>query len=233
MSGGKQSKHWWCSIREENVETGESSSAALPDDLREYNFRSLPGENSSLGSSDNAASNSELFLQQGELNLEEGLTFISWEQAKLFFDNFALQEGFSYRIRRSESEDGIVTRLTYECTKSGKHNPQITTDPTKHHNVHSQKTECHGILIFLFQSEMVPQFQKLTSSMLKDIKKYVVKGRKDSASIYPLLINDYPQNTINKRDLYNAVYNIRQQNNPGRKCGKCRRFGHYANTFMD
>ncbi|CAH1767175.1 14729_t:CDS:2, partial [Entrophospora sp. SA101] len=63
----KQSKHWWCSIREENVETGESSSAALPDDLREYNFRSLPGENSSLGSSDNAASNSELFLQQGEV----------------------------------------------------------------------------------------------------------------------------------------------------------------------
>ncbi|CAJ0754059.1 21523_t:CDS:2 [Entrophospora sp. SA101] len=51
----------------ENVETGESSSAALPDDLREYNFRSLPGENSSLGSSDNAASNSELFLQQGEV----------------------------------------------------------------------------------------------------------------------------------------------------------------------
>nr|CAG8666607.1 460_t:CDS:2 [Entrophospora candida] len=63
--------------------------------------------------------------------------------------------------------------------------------------------------------EMVPQFQKLTSSMLKDIKKYVVKGRIDSASIYPLLINNYPQNTINKRDLYNAVYNIRQQNNPG------------------
>ncbi|CAJ0767209.1 21531_t:CDS:2, partial [Entrophospora sp. SA101] len=104
-----------------------------------------------------------------KLNLKEGLTFVSWKQAKLFFDNFALQEGFSYRIRRSKSEDG----------------------------------------------EMVPQFRKLTSSMLKDIKKYVVKGRMDSASIYPFLINDYPQNTINKRNLYNAVYNIRQQNNPG------------------
>ena len=63
--------------------------------------------------------------------------------------------------------------------------------------------------------EMVPQFWKLISSMLKDIKKYVVKGRMDSASIYPLPINDYPQNTINKRDLYNAVYNIHQQNDPG------------------
>ncbi|CAJ0846692.1 3884_t:CDS:2 [Entrophospora sp. SA101] len=165
-----------------------------------------------------------------KLNLEEGLTFVLWEQAKLFFDNFALQEG--------------------------KHNPQIITDPTKHHNVHSQKTECpwhinlsfpkssnlikidsfvnaHNHSLNTMIGEMVPQFQKLTSSMLKDIKKYVVKGRMDSASIYPFLINDYPQNTINKRNLYNAVYNIRQQNNPGRKCGKCGQFGHYASTCMD
>ncbi|CAJ0634628.1 10867_t:CDS:2, partial [Entrophospora sp. SA101] len=94
---------------------------------------------------------------------------------------FALQEGFSYRIRRSESEDGIVTRLTYECTKSGKYNSQITTDPTRHRNVHSQKTECpwHINLSFPKSSEMVPQFWKLTSSMLKDIKKYVVKARMD------------------------------------------------------
>ncbi|CAJ0649199.1 9976_t:CDS:2 [Entrophospora sp. SA101] len=81
-----------------------------------------------------------------KLNLEEGLTFVSWKQAKLFFDNFALQKG--------------------------KHNPWITTDPTKHRNVHSQKTECpwHINLSFPKSSEIVPQFRKLTSSMLKDIK---------------------------------------------------------------
>ncbi|CAJ0839372.1 8_t:CDS:2, partial [Entrophospora sp. SA101] len=29
-----------------------------------------------------------------------------------------------------------------QITVESKHNPRITTDPTKHRNVHSQKTEC-------------------------------------------------------------------------------------------
>ena len=37
----------------------------------------------------------------------------------------------------------------------------------------------------------------------------------DSAAIYPLLVNDYPQHTINERDLYDMVYNFQRQNNPG------------------
>lgn len=63
--------------------------------------------------------------------------------------------------------------------------------------------------------EMAPQFRKLTPQMLDDIKKYVITAQMDSSSIYPLLIHDYPGHTVNKRDLYNAVYKFRQQNNPG------------------
>ncbi|PKY58627.1 hypothetical protein RhiirA4_480707 [Rhizophagus irregularis] len=37
----------------------------------------------------------------------------------------------------------------------------------------------------------------------------------DSGSIYPLLIHDYPGYTIFKKDLYNAVYQFRLQNNLG------------------
>ncbi|CAB4476460.1 unnamed protein product [Rhizophagus irregularis] len=37
----------------------------------------------------------------------------------------------------------------------------------------------------------------------------------DSASIYPLLKHDYPDQPIYKKDLYNAVYQFRQKNNPG------------------
>ena len=37
----------------------------------------------------------------------------------------------------------------------------------------------------------------------------------DSGSIYPLIKHDYPDRPIYKRDLYNAVYQFRQQNNPG------------------
>ena len=37
----------------------------------------------------------------------------------------------------------------------------------------------------------------------------------DSASIYPLLKHDYSDQPIYKKDLYNAVYQFRQKNNPG------------------
>ncbi|GET67432.1 hypothetical protein RIR_jg5684.t1 [Rhizophagus irregularis DAOM 181602=DAOM 197198] len=42
--------------------------------------------------------------------------------------------------------------------------------------------------------------------MLVDIEKYVIQGRMDSASIYPLLKHDYSDQPIYKKDLYNAVY---------------------------
>ncbi|GES83660.1 hypothetical protein GLOIN_2v1787433 [Rhizophagus clarus] len=50
--------------------------------------------------------------------------------------------------------------------------------------------------------------------MLADIEKYVIQGRMDSIFIYPLLRHDYPNQPINKKDLYNAVYKFRQKNNP-------------------
>ncbi|EXX66861.1 hypothetical protein RirG_119720 [Rhizophagus irregularis DAOM 197198w] len=63
--------------------------------------------------------------------------------------------------------------------------------------------------------EIAPRFRKLTPKMLVDIKKYVIQGRIDSSSIYPLLKHDYPDQLIYKKDLYNAVYQFRQKNNPG------------------
>ncbi len=51
--------------------------------------------------------------------------------------------------------------------------------------------------------------------MLVDIEKYVIQGRMDSASIYPLLRHDYPDQPIYKKDLYNVIYQFRQKNNPG------------------
>jgi len=47
-----------------------------------------------------------------------------------------------------------------------------------------------------------------------DIEKYVIQGQIDSESIYPLLKYDYPNHTIFKKDLYNAVYQFQLKNNP-------------------
>ncbi|GBC20942.2 hypothetical protein GLOIN_2v1770853 [Rhizophagus irregularis DAOM 181602=DAOM 197198] len=53
------------------------------------------------------------------LELTSGLTFTDWEDFKSW-----------------------LHRATYECAKSGSHNPQTTSDPTKQRNAHSQQTLC-------------------------------------------------------------------------------------------
>jgi len=50
--------------------------------------------------------------------------------------------------------------------------------------------------------------------MLADIEKYVVQGRMDLGSIYPLLRHDYSDHPIYKKDLYNVIYQFHQKNNP-------------------
>ncbi|RHZ49584.1 hypothetical protein Glove_519g63 [Diversispora epigaea] len=85
-------------------------------------------------------------------------------------------------LTTSETDKGVLRRATYEYTKSSSYNPQVISDPTKRRNVHSQRTQS-------------PRFWKLSNEMLADIEKYVVQGRMDSGSIYPLLRHDYPGNT--------------------------------------
>ena len=47
------------------------------------------------------------------LELQTGLSFELWEHVKKWFNTYSLQQGFSYKIRRSESDnEGIVRRLT-------------------------------------------------------------------------------------------------------------------------
>ncbi|CAB4476172.1 unnamed protein product [Rhizophagus irregularis] len=63
--------------------------------------------------------------------------------------------------------------------------------------------------------EIAPRFRKLTPKMLVNIKKYVIQGQIYSSSIYPLLKHNYSDQPIYKKDLYNAVYQFCQKNNPG------------------
>src|SRR5207245_9299726 len=148
-------------------------------------------------------------------------------------------EGFDHKIRTSEKDqDGIVRRATYECTRSGSHNPLVSSDPTKRRNATSSRIQClwrvnitypktssvvkinsfnnnHNHPLTPAIREMAPRFRKLTAEMLADIEKYVTQGRMDSGSIFPLLKHDYPNQPIHKKDLYNTVYQFRQKNNPG------------------
>ena len=56
---------------------------------------------------------------ESSLELRSGLSFPNWESFKVWIDRFARLKGFGYKIRTSESNNGIMRRATYVCTKSG------------------------------------------------------------------------------------------------------------------
>ena len=47
------------------------------------------------------------------LQLEPGLSFPNWQLFKVWLDPFVLQEGFNYKIRNSNTNEGIVRRVNY------------------------------------------------------------------------------------------------------------------------
>ncbi|EXX61747.1 hypothetical protein GLOIN_2v1770853 [Rhizophagus irregularis DAOM 181602=DAOM 197198] len=76
------------------------------------------------------------------LELTSGLIFTDWKDFKSWLHRFASKKGFSYKIRISETIQGVMRRVTYECVKSGSHNSQITSNLTKQRNAHFQRTLC-------------------------------------------------------------------------------------------
>ena len=170
--------------------------------------------------------------------LKIGLTFTNWPEFKIWLDNFVKKKGFNYKVRNSRTDGGIMHNIIYECSRSGIHNPQVTSDPTKRRNASSQRTQCpwklnvscpkssnivkinsfvdnHNHSLTSSIQEIASRFRKLTTKMLSDIEKYVIQERMDFASIYPLLRHDYPNHNIFKKDLYNAIYQFWLKNNLG------------------
>ena len=76
------------------------------------------------------------------LELIPELIFTSWDEFKNWINRFALKEGFDYKIRTSEKVQGVVRRAVYECTKSGSHVSQVTSNLTKRRNAHLLRTLC-------------------------------------------------------------------------------------------
>jgi len=76
------------------------------------------------------------------LDLKIGLTFEDWAEFKIWIDNFVKKKGFNYKIRTSQMDGQVMRRVTYECSRSGIHKPQVSSDPIMRRNATSQRTQC-------------------------------------------------------------------------------------------
>ena len=92
----------------------------------------------------------ELFDTDSEIEIEEAknlelkseLIFANWPEFKDWINNFAKIKGFNYKVRTSQMDENVIRRITYECSRSRIHNPQVSSDPIKRRNATSQRTQC-------------------------------------------------------------------------------------------
>ncbi|CAG8733739.1 27147_t:CDS:2, partial [Racocetra persica] len=123
------------------------------------------------------------------LSLKVGLVFQTWEEFRYWIYRFVSKEGFDYKIRTSEFD-----------------NIDIIIDSFKNE---------HNHILTPMINEIAFRFRKLILEMLANIKKYMIQGRLNSASIYLLIKYDYALYPLNKQDLYNAIYDVYRNNNLG------------------
>ena len=64
------------------------------------------------------------------LELKIRFTFINQAEFKIWIDNFAKKKGFNYKIKISQMDGEVIRHITYECSRSGIHKLQISSDPT-------------------------------------------------------------------------------------------------------
>ena len=78
------------------------------------------------------------------MELVQKLSFSDRQSFKVWLDQFVLQKGFNYKVRNSETSEGIVRRVSYVCAKSGTYNPNVTVEPIKRHTTHLNKQNALG-----------------------------------------------------------------------------------------
>ncbi|CAG8581918.1 30031_t:CDS:1, partial [Racocetra persica] len=77
---------------------------------------------------DNIYMQKNKFGSKHSLELVQSFLFSNWQLFKIWIKQFVKQEGFSYKIRTSEADNGIIRRAVYVCSKADTYNLQVTSD---------------------------------------------------------------------------------------------------------
>ena len=142
---------------------------------------------------------------------------------------------FKYRKRRVEyDDDNVVRKRTYECTKAAQYQPKKDKDPEKHRNRSSASIGCHWHLnVTCPKSTNVtkittvvdehnhplssnikihgPQFRQFSKEMKSDILEYIsAVPTMGARTVYGLLKKKYPDTYIHRKNLYNAIQEVRR-----------------------
>jgi hypothetical protein len=166
------------------------------------------------------------------ITLKVGDLFTDWESVQMVIDSYAKQNGFVANKCRKDLDHldkSIIRRRVYNCWKSGVHQPRKAEDISLHRNCKSYKTDCSWQASFYLEKQsnlikltnlkenhnhqcdfktidLAPKNLRLPQQIIDKIEHYTKDGRLGAGQQYNLLVKEYPEVTIRKKNLYNAIH---------------------------
>ncbi|CAG8553558.1 6768_t:CDS:2, partial [Rhizophagus irregularis] len=163
--------------------------------------------------------------------LKVGNTFKDWNEVDVIINQYAKQNGFvaiKFRKDFDEVDKMIVRRRVYTCWKSGISKPKKVEDITLHRDATTTKTNCSWQASFNFGKrataihltkfnnihnhqcdpvtiELAPMNQRFPQVVLDKIEHYTINGHLSAGQQYDLLLKEFSQHHIKKKNLYNAI----------------------------
>ncbi|EXX56200.1 hypothetical protein RirG_218330 [Rhizophagus irregularis DAOM 197198w] len=197
-------------------------------------------EDRNLNHQEREYDNSEYEEEENKLELNQGMEFETWELAESYLNEYAKQQGFSFRKKRrilDPTDSTITRRRTYKCSHARTHEIQKVILEENRRDRDSEMIGClwhinlsfpksgNGVRINSIVgthnhdmnpciTEIAPKFRKLTDKMLEKIKFWTIEGRLGIPTQYNLLVASFPNKVINKKDLSNAIQQFKKQVKP-------------------
>ena len=198
-----------------------------------HNEVHIASENHSSGYKESDTDNE--IVNVNEVALKTGDLFSDWESVQMIIDSYAKQNGFVVNKGRKDLDPidkSIMRRRGYVCWKSGNHQSKKVENISLHRECTSYKTDCPWQASFYLSKntnlirltkfiqdhnhqcdpktiEFAPKNLQLPQQIIDKIEHYTTNGNLGAEQQYKLLVREYPQHKIAKKNLYNAIQRFR------------------------
>ncbi|CAB4377221.1 unnamed protein product [Rhizophagus irregularis] len=166
-----------------------------------------------------------------EVVLTIGDLFNDWESVQVIIDSYAKQNEFVVAKSCKDVDPidkSIIRRREYICWKSGTHQSKKVEDISLYRECSSYKTNCPWQASFYLGKksnlirltkfvqehnhqcdpktiELAPKNLRLSQLIIDKIEHYTTNGNLGAEQQYKLLVQEFPQYNIAKKNLYNAI----------------------------
>jgi hypothetical protein len=162
-------------------------------------------------------------------------TFKDWNEVDVIVNKYAKLNGFvaiKFRKDLDDIDKTIVRRRVYTCWKSGINKSKKVEDISLHRDGTTIKTNCPWKASFYFGKtrpdihltnlndihnhqcdpvtiDLAPKNQRFPQVVTEKIEHYTINGHLNAGQQYDLLLKEFPQYPIRKKNLYNAIQKFR------------------------